>query len=57
MDGPRKARLFWNAVEGVSEEHMVNRESRDFCNVVGVRLDKRAVGRTAAFGNPHLRRI
>ena len=55
MDGPRKARLIWNAVEDVSEEHMVNRGPGDICNIVGVSLEKRAVGRTTSFGNPHLR--
>ena len=35
--------------------YVVNRLRHDLSDVVGVSLDKRAVGRTAAFRNPHLR--
>jgi hypothetical protein len=57
MDGLREARLVWNAVKGISEEHVVNRVPHNLCDVVRVGLDKPAVGRTAAFGNTHLRRF
>lgn len=52
MDGLRKARLVWNDMKGVGEEHVVNRVPYNLCDVVGVGLDKPAIGRTAAFANP-----
>ena len=55
VDGSRKTRLVWNAMERIGEEHVVNRRSHDLGEVVGIGLDKRAIGCAATFGNPHLR--
>lgn len=55
MDRPRKARFVWNAVERIGEKNVVDGVAYCLCDIVGVSLDKRAVRRTPAFGNPHLR--
>jgi hypothetical protein len=57
MDSPCKARLVWNTVESICEKDVINCLPHDLCDVVAVSLDKPAVRRTAAFGNPHLRRL
>ena len=57
MNGTGKPRLVRNAVECIGEENMINRLPHDLWDVVGVSLDKRAVGGAASFGKSYLRSL